>query len=308
MDSETRNRIQSLIEGNDIVLFMKGTPAAPRCGFSATVVQILDSLGAQYASVDVLSDPEVREGIKEFSDWPTIPQLYVRREFVGGCDIVKDMYGSGELEEKVGVKGQPQQEGAPPKVTVTARAAEALRAAIESEEEGVRFEIGPRFDYSLSIGPKQARDIVVESNGVELLLDRASAQRANGTTIDYVTTDQGAAFKIDNPNEPPRVRQMSPRELSERMKRGDALTLFDVRTPQEREMASIAGSTFFDREGQKRLVSLPKDTLLVFHCHHGPRSQQAAELALSHGFRNVHNLAGGIDAWAIEVDPNVPRY
>lgn len=305
MDSETRSRIQSVIEGNDIVVFMKGTPEAPRCGFSATVVQILDDLGAQYASVDVLSDSEVREGIKEYSDWPTIPQLYVRREFVGGCDIVKDMYGSGELEEKLGVKAA---EVAPPKVTVTARAAEALRAAIESKEEGIRFEVGPRFDYSLSIGPKQARDIVVESSGVDLLMDRASAQRANGATIDYVTTDQGAAFKIDNPNEPPRVRQMAPRELAERLKRGDAVELFDVRTPQEREMASISGSTFFDREGQKRLLSLPKDTLLVFHCHHGSRSQQAAELALSHGFRNVHNLAGGIDAWAVEVDPNVPRY
>lgn len=305
MDSETRTRIQSVIEGNDIVLFMKGTPQAPRCGFSATVVQILDNLGAQYASVDVLSDPEVRDGIKELSDWPTIPQLYVRREFIGGCDIVKDMYGSGELEEKLGVKAG---EVAVPAITVTPQAAEALRGAVESKDEGVRFEIGARFEYSLSIGPRQPRDVVVQSNGVELLLDRGTAKRANGTTIDYVTTDQGAAFKIDNPNEPPRVRQMSPRELADRQKRGDALELFDVRTPQEREMARIPGSTFFDREGQKRLLSLPKETLLVFHCHHGSRSQQAAELALSHGFRNVHNLAGGIDSWSVEVDPNVPRY
>lgn len=305
MDSETRARIQSVLDGNDIVLFMKGTPQQPRCGFSATVVQILDTVGAEYASVDVLSDPEVREGIKEFSDWPTIPQLYVKKEFVGGADIVKEMYGSGELEEKLGARAE---EVATPAVTVTPRAAEALRGAIQSGDEGVRFEIGPRFEYALSIGPKEPRDVVVESGGVTLLLDRASAKRAGGTVIDYVVTDTGSAFKIDNPNEPPRVRQMSPRELADRRQRGDQMTLFDVRTPEERQMASIEGSIPFDREGQKKLLALPKDTLLVFHCHHGPRSQQAAELALSHGYKNVHNLAGGIDAWSIEVDPAVPRY
>src|SRR5215471_17006086 len=146
MDQQTRERIRSTIEGNDVVLFMKGTPDAPRCGFSATVVQILNSLGARFASVDVLSDPAVREGIKEFSEWPTIPQLYVKKEFVGGCDIVKELYGSGELEEKLGVQSEPVE---PPRVTVTERAAKALKAAIESENEGVRFEIDARFGYSL---------------------------------------------------------------------------------------------------------------------------------------------------------------
>jgi len=98
MDAETKSRIQGTIESHDVVLFMKGTPAQPRCGFSATVVQILDSTGVPYASVDVLSDPAIRDGIKEFSDWPTIPQLYVKREFVGGCDIVKEMFEQGELD------------------------------------------------------------------------------------------------------------------------------------------------------------------------------------------------------------------
>src|SRR5437763_524113 len=118
MDQQTRDRIQNTIESNDVVLFMKGTPQSPRCGFSATVVQILDALGAKYASVDVLGDPGIRDGIKEFSDWPTIPQLYVKREFVGGCDIVKELYGSGELEEKLGGKSEPLDV---PQITVTER-------------------------------------------------------------------------------------------------------------------------------------------------------------------------------------------
>src|SRR6185295_5945581 len=118
MDQQTRERIQGTIDGNDVVLFMKGNPEAPRCGFSAQVVQILDTLGVAYASVDVLADSAIRDAIKEFSDWPTIPQLYVRKEFVGGCDIVKELYGSGELEEKLGVQAAPVET---PQITVTER-------------------------------------------------------------------------------------------------------------------------------------------------------------------------------------------
>lgn len=91
------DRISKLVTDNEIVLFMKGDPQAPKCGFSAGVVKIFDAIGRPYASVDVLEDPFIREGIKEFSDWPTLPQVYVRGEFIGGCDIVRDMYASGEL-------------------------------------------------------------------------------------------------------------------------------------------------------------------------------------------------------------------
>ena len=91
-------KIDETVKGNRIVLFMKGTPEAPQCGFSAQVVQILSFLGAEYHSVDVLADPEVRQGIKEYASWPTIPQLYVGGEFVGGCDIVREMFQEGELK------------------------------------------------------------------------------------------------------------------------------------------------------------------------------------------------------------------
>ena len=97
MEQSTKDKIQNIIDENDVLLFMKGTPVMPQCGFSAAVVGVLSHMGIKYNSVNVLEDPEIREGIKEFSDWPTIPQLYVKKEFVGGCDIIREMHENGEL-------------------------------------------------------------------------------------------------------------------------------------------------------------------------------------------------------------------
>ena len=97
--------IQNEIKNNDVVLFMKGTPVFPMCGFSAATVQILTKLGVKFSSINVLDSDDLREGIKKFSNWPTIPQLYVKTEFVGGCDIIKEMYESGELLELLNTKG-----------------------------------------------------------------------------------------------------------------------------------------------------------------------------------------------------------
>ena len=101
------DRIKDEIGKNDVLLFMKGTPVFPQCGFSAAVVDVLSELGVKFHGVNILVDPELRQGIKEFSQWPTIPQLYVKGEFVGGCDIMREMYESGELEELVKSKGVP---------------------------------------------------------------------------------------------------------------------------------------------------------------------------------------------------------
>lgn len=103
--SDVQERIQNTVNGNEVLLFMKGTPTFPQCGFSSTVAQILDYLGVDYASVNVLEDMDVREGIKQFSNWPTIPQLYVKGEFVGGCDIIKEMFEQGELKTFLKDKG-----------------------------------------------------------------------------------------------------------------------------------------------------------------------------------------------------------
>ncbi|HEX6071533.1 MAG TPA: Grx4 family monothiol glutaredoxin [Sphingomicrobium sp.] len=100
--TDDQSRIGEIVSKNDVVLFMKGTALFPQCGFSSRAVAILDRLGVPYATVDVLQDPEIRAGIKEYSDWPTVPQLYVKGEFVGGSDIMMEMFESGELQELLG--------------------------------------------------------------------------------------------------------------------------------------------------------------------------------------------------------------
>ena len=105
MDSAAAERIRNEVTSNDVVLFMKGTPVFPQCGFSAMVVQVLNHMGVPFKGVDVLTDPSIRQGIKDYANWPTIPQLYVKGEFVGGCDIVREMYQTGELQELFATNG-----------------------------------------------------------------------------------------------------------------------------------------------------------------------------------------------------------
>src|SRR6266481_9985205 len=107
MDSTVQDRIRQEVADTPVVLFMKGSPVFPQCGFSAAVVQILSHIGVKFKGVDVLSDPGIRQGIKEFSSWPTIPQLYVQGEFVGGCDIIREMFETGELQQLFEQKGVP---------------------------------------------------------------------------------------------------------------------------------------------------------------------------------------------------------
>tara|TARA_E500000178_G_scaffold337546_1_gene376841 strand:- start:1139 stop:1480 length:342 start_codon:yes stop_codon:yes gene_type:complete len=110
LDDITRERIQTEVDANDVLLFMKGTPVFPQCGFSAAVIQVLSHLQVKFSSINVLEDPDIRDGIKQYSDWPTIPQLYVKGEFVGGCDIIREMYETGELKtflEEKGLHSEP---------------------------------------------------------------------------------------------------------------------------------------------------------------------------------------------------------
>jgi monothiol glutaredoxin len=105
LDEATKKRIDTEVTENDVLLFMKGTPVFPQCGFSAVVVQVLSHLGVKFKGVNVLEDPDIREGIKDYSSWPTIPQLYVKGEFVGGCDIIREMFETGELTEMFQTRG-----------------------------------------------------------------------------------------------------------------------------------------------------------------------------------------------------------
>ena len=107
MVSTVHERIRQEVAGTPVVLFMKGSPVFPQCGFSAAVVQMLSHIGVKFKGIDVLTDPGIRQGIKEFSNWPTIPQLYVKGEFIGGCDIIREMYETGELQQVLEQKGVP---------------------------------------------------------------------------------------------------------------------------------------------------------------------------------------------------------
>lgn len=307
LDDATRQRIQSLIPGDGVVLFMKGDRSQPQCGFSARVVQMLDSVLSDYGTVDVLSDPEVREGIKEFSEWPTIPQLYVNGEFIGGCDIVTEMYASGELHQALGM---PVPERKIPKITITDTAAEGLRGHLDNAPDGVFLflNIDAAFETSLGLRPRGGHEVEVEANGILVLMDIVTAERADGVTIDLVEGLGGKSFKVENPNAPAAVRQLAPGDIKKMLDDGTSFEFLDVRTPAERDTASITGTKLLDEATVKHLEQLPRDTMLVFHCHHGGRSQQAAEHFRRRGFTNVINMAGGIDAWAVEVDPSVPRY
>lgn len=305
MDQDVRGLIEAAIAKNRVILFMKGTRQAPSCGFSGRVVNLLDTVLDDYATVDVLAHPEIRDGIKEFSSWPTIPQLYVAGKFVGGADIVAEMFEGGALHELLGV---PKVEPTPPHVTLTESAAAAVRGFLGDEGDVLLIDIDGTFSPTLSIGPIPAGALVLSSAGIQLCVEPRAWKRASGITIDYVQTPEGAAFKIENPNEPPRVRPMTPRELDERQKRGEPLRLIDVRTPAEWDVARIPGAELLDSDLMAELEDLPKDTVLVFQCHHGHRSQRAAEQFPARGFTRVYNLAGGIDAYSQSVDPAVPRY
>ncbi len=286
---------------------MKGSRSFPQCGFSAAVVQILDTMVPNYTTVNVLADAAIRDGIKAFSDWPTIPQLYVRGEFIGGADIVRQMHSAGELQKKLGDLAQAAE---PPRVTVTPRAADVLKQALADANPGdvIHLSIDGRFEHGLDIGPREAASATVETNGVTVQVDAASARRAAGVVIDYVEGPQGAGFKIENPNRPPAVKAIGPKELKALLDAGTVKHLFDVRTPTERAKASIAGARLLDEAVAAEIEQLDRSTPIAFHCHHGGRSQNAAEHFLQKGFKQVYNLAGGIDAWSLQVDPSIPRY
>lgn len=300
--------IRALVTSEPIVLFMKGSRAQPQCGFSAKVVDILDELVPDYVTRDVLSDPALREAIKAFSEWPTLPQLYVGGALVGGADIVADMHKSGELLtllRSVVPEAAPPQEIVP-ELLVTEAAIAAFQRFSEVKKPRVRLSIDRDFDVILELEDPRAGDLEIDLGGLWVAMDRRTAQRANGVTIDFVESANG--FKIDNPNKPASVRPLSVEDYAAMRQSGKPHLLLDVRTPGEREIASIEGSELLDDEMMERLMELDRATAIVCQCHHGVRSRNAAQQLIAIGFREVYNLTGGIAAWSASVDPRVPTY
>lgn len=305
LDPATRDTIEKQVGSARVVLYMKGHPRQPMCGFSAKTAGMLDSLLDDYVSVDVLQDEEIREGIKEFGQWPTIPQLYIDGELVGGCDIVTGMFNSGELHEMLGVE---KPDRTPPEISITPKAAEKIKEAMAGHTGiELHLQVDPDFQARFEMAAAEGGEIRSEASGITVLFDVASAQRARGAAIDWVDSVQGEGLSINLPQAPAPIKQMSVRELQTQLETG-GLTLVDVRSDEEREKASIAGAKAMNADLMTELEALPRETPLAFICHTGARSQVAAEHFRKLGFTVVSNVAGGIDAWSKEIDASVPTY
>lgn len=305
LEPALRDRISRLLQADRVVLFMKGEPRAPQCGFSAQAVSVLDALEARYAHVDVLADAGLREAIKAYGEWPTLPQLYIDGALVGGSDIIVQMADSGELSAALGLAPPDR---TPPTIVITPAATAMLRKALDDAGSGyaLKVEIDARFEATLQLGPVDHNAIAAECGAIRVQFDRASARRAQGLTIDWVDDARGRGLIVDNPSAPPKVRALSPLEAAGKLA-ANGVTLVDVRPPQERAFARVTAPFETLDHGATALEALPKHTPLAFLCHHGSRSAQAAQHFRQLGFTELYNITGGIDAWA-DADAGIGKY
>jgi monothiol glutaredoxin len=294
LDSGTRERIEEMVTGNKVMLFMKGTPRMPQCGFSAQTAGALDTLlGEKYASFNVLEDNAVREGIKEYGNWPTIPQLYVDGELIGGCDIVMEMFNAGELHELFGLEAPDR---TPPEMEITPKAAEKIGEFLAAYPgQHLHFKIGSDWNAQFHLGPKSGTEIEAQVGGLSVLMDLASAQRARGAKIDWVETVQGEGLKLDLPGAPPPVKQMTPEELQRRINDGERIVVVDGRSEGDRQSKPLEFARALDADLMAELDDADRKTPLVFVCNQGISSQDVAEHYRRQGFTEVYNLEGGTD-------------
>lgn len=194
-DQAARQRIADELRANRVVLFMKGTALEPRCGFSARVGSILRELGVRYRDIDVLAEQSIRDEIKAYSDWPTLPQLYIDGRFIGGCDIVTELYRSGELHQLLGLERPEARQS--PAVKITERAAAEVRKAGGQELQKLRLDVGPRGEYELYFDQVRGDDVEIVDRGIELLVDRSDVDKVDGLTIDFEQDDLKAGFRIE---------------------------------------------------------------------------------------------------------------
>ena len=221
--SSPQSQIEQMLNDNPVFLFMKGTPESPQCGFSGKVTNILNAWKVPFKSFNVLADESIRQGIKDYANWQTIPQLYINKEFVGGSDVVEEISNNGELGELLN-ETFPEMKITPPPPPAEAQEVNALEASVIMKE---------------------------------------------------------------NPN----------------------ISLLDVRSPQERETAYLENSVLLDQElVEEMLDKWDKDTAMMFICHTGQRSRQAAQYFAAQGFQKVYNISDGIHGWSSSVDSSIPTY
>lgn len=305
--SAVHRQISTILASNPVVLFMKGTPEQPRCGFSAKSADVLTNLVPGFVGVDVLTNDEIRQGIKTYGNWPTIPQLYVKGELVGGSDIIMQLYNTGELHQLLGVAAPDR---TAPEIFISDGAAAAIRAGMADEPSlGLHLRIDGRWQASFQLAAIEGHEIKALAQNLAVYMDVQTAQRAKGLRIDWIESLQGSGLSITNPNAPSAVKQMTVSALAAAMKSAHPPLIIDVRPEHDRLRAPFPlPSRALEGSSVATLEALEKSQPLAFLCHFGNSSKQAAEHFRALGFTEIFNVEGGIDAYAREIDPSVVRY
>ncbi len=298
-------RIAKLLAENPVVLFMKGGKDQPRCGFSSKATDVLNELAPNFMGFDVLLDEEIRHGIKLYGNWPTIPQLYIKGELVGGSDIITQLFNTGELHQLLGA---PAPDRSAPSISISDAAASAIRAGM-ADEPGVvlHLRIDRRWQAHFQLAPAEGHEIKAHAAGIDILMDVATAQAAQGMHVDWVESLQGAGLSIKLPRAPRAIQTMSVTELTAALHAGTLL--IDVRPEHDRLRAPMPlAHRVLDNATLSSLEALDKSTPMAFLCHFGNSSRQAADHFRGLGFTQLFNVEGGIDAYAREIDSGVTRY
>lgn len=289
MTEEVQQKLQNMVNSHDVVLFMKGDRQQPQCGFSARVVGILEDLEIEYQTFNVFSDPDIRSGMKDFSQWPTFPQLYIKQEFIGGCDIVTDLMQSGELPNMLGVN----LEAVPvPTIHLSPSITQLFKESISQHGGGIHLTIPKDFQYDIAIGPKQGNQMEVIVDDIPFYLTRGSAQRANGLSLDF-RDGEGGGVMIENPNEP-KFSDLDVHELTTWLAETPDAKLYQIGTDADDVHPN---ATLLTATSHQEIQQLATDHPIAFICNHGVRSAQAAKSLAFQGYTNVINVMGGMSAW-----------
>ncbi len=297
MTDQTTKRIEQMLDENPVFLFMKGTPQTPMCGFSSNTVKILkDLIGDDFSSFNVLEDPEIREGIKTYGQWPTIPQLYVNKELIGGNDIVSEMFNTGELHELLALE---QPDRTPPSISITDEALNHIKEGLKDMGNHQLFlSVDDEFNTRFSLEQPKGYEVIADVGDLKVYMDIGTAKRSNGVEISWVDELQGSGLRIKNPNEPPAVKDLSVAELQDWLATDvDNPLVYDVRSPDKIAEGTVDTAVRLDKAAIERIESMDKDTPLVFVCQVGQSSMSAAEFFRKKGYTKVFNLTGGFNAW-----------
>ena len=293
MNNDIQSKILKIIQDNKIILFMKGTKEKPQCGFSANAIKILDELIDDYHTINVLENPKIRKGIKEFSDWPTIPQLYIQEKFIGGCDIVQEMMNSGELLQilKIDIKVNNKI-----KIEINKEAQEKIKQFLNKfkRKNILRISVNAQYEHFLNIDDKKINDTCIDYNEFQVIMNKLSSSRANGLKITFHKKNNIEGFKIYNPNAPIKPKKITTLDLKNLLKSDKKYTLLDIRKKDEWNKSHLKEAILLCEKPKTFLKLLNKKDKIIIVCNFGNRSLIMAKKIIKLGFQNVYSLSGGI--------------